>query len=84
MRAVQYVKEWESISNPEHQELAGVGKGTASNGLSDLVRRGLLSEVGGQRGRGATAGQEFGRMAQKGPETGRGESLPTTSPKACR
>lgn len=64
IKAVLYVKEHGSISNREYQQLTGVSKRTASDELSDLVEKGVLSKVGGQRGRGTLYRARIGRIGQ--------------------
>jgi len=64
IKAVLYVKEHGSISNREYQQLTGISKRTASDELSDLVEKGVLSKVGGQRGRGTLYRARIGRIGQ--------------------
>jgi ATP-dependent DNA helicase RecG len=64
IKAVFYVKEYGSISNREYQQLTGISKRTASDELSDLVEKGVLSKVGGQRGRGTLYRAAIGRIGQ--------------------
>jgi len=64
IKAVLYVKEHGSISNRAYQQLTGISKRTASDELSDLVEKGILSKVGGQRGRGTLYRAGIGRIGQ--------------------
>jgi ATP-dependent DNA helicase RecG len=64
IKAVLYVKEYGSISNRAYQQLTGISKRTASDELSDLVEKGVLSKVGGQRGRGTLYRARIGRIGQ--------------------
>jgi len=64
IKAVLYVKEHGSISNRAYQQLTGISKRTASDELSDLVEKGVLSKVGGQRGRGTLYRARIGRIGQ--------------------
>ena len=64
IKAVLYVKEHGSISNRAYQQLTGISKRTASDELSDLVEKGILSKVGGQRGRGTLYRAAIGRIGQ--------------------
>lgn len=64
IKAVLYVKEHGSIKNREYMEPTCVSKRTASDDLSDLVQRGILIKVGGQRGRGTAYRLKIGRIGQ--------------------
>ncbi len=64
VEAVLYVKERGNISNKEYCELTGVSKRTASDELSDLVQKGILNKIGGQRGRGTKYRAKIGQIGQ--------------------
>lgn len=65
IKAVMYVKMNGSITNQEYQKLAGISKRTASDDLTDLVRRSILAKIGGQRGRGTSYRAIIGQIGQK-------------------
>ena len=49
----RYVKDHETISNAEYQDLTGVSKRTASRELQELKLKGIFTAAGrGERGRG--------------------------------
>jgi ATP-dependent DNA helicase RecG len=52
VEAMLYVKRHGHITNAQYQQLVSGSKRTASNDLQDLVTRGWLTQLGGQRGRG--------------------------------
>ncbi len=64
IKAVLYVEGRGSINNKEYQKLTGVSKRTASDELSDLVERGVLNKIGGQRGRGTIYRANIGQIGQ--------------------
>ncbi len=65
VKAVLYVKERGSITNREYQALARISKRTASDELSDLVRREILAKTSGQRGRGTVYRARIGRIGRE-------------------
>ncbi len=64
VQAVLYVKAHGSITNKEYQRLTGISKRMASDELTDLVEKSILTKTGGQRGRGTTYKARIGKIGQ--------------------